>query len=43
MVLADQVRRAVAWVYDNAAHLGMTGTKSISGANPQAGTLPPSR
>src|SRR5207248_1687691 len=22
MVLADQVRRAIAWVYDNAAHLG---------------------
>src|ERR1700736_2727912 len=23
MVLADQVRRAIAWVYDNAAHLGV--------------------
>jgi arylformamidase len=22
MVLADQVRRAIAWVYDNAAYLG---------------------
>ena len=25
MVLADQVRRAIAWVYDNTAHLGRRG------------------
>jgi arylformamidase len=43
MMLADQVRRAIASIYHNAAHLGIDRTESISGANPQAGMSLPSR
>jgi hypothetical protein len=40
MVLADQVRRAVAWVYENAARLASTRTSYMSVVNPLVGILP---
>jgi arylformamidase len=43
MVLADQVRRAIAWVYENAAHLGIDPNQLYIGGNPQAGTSLQSR
>ena len=38
MVLADQVRRAIAWVYRNAERFGINRPSSISAANPRADT-----
>src|ERR1700738_3802892 len=39
MVLADQVRRAVAWVYDNAAHLGIDPNRLYLGGQSSGGHL----
>ena len=43
MVLADQVRRAIAWVYENIAVSAAIRTGFMSAANPRARTLPQSR
>jgi arylformamidase len=39
MVLADQVRRAIAWVYDNAAHLGIDRNQIHIGGQSSGGHL----
>jgi arylformamidase len=39
MVLADQVRRAIAWVYDNAAHLGIDRNQIYIGGQSSGGHL----
>jgi arylformamidase len=39
MVLADQVRRAIAWVYDNAAHLGSDPNQLYVGGQSSGGHL----
>jgi arylformamidase len=39
MVLADQVRRAIAWVYDNAAHLGIDPNQIYIGGQSSGGHL----
>ena len=39
MVLADQVRRAIAWVYDNAAHLGIDPNQLYIGGQSSGGHL----
>ena len=39
MVLADQVRRAIAWVYDNAAHLGIDRNQFYIGGQSSGGHL----
>jgi arylformamidase len=39
MVLADQVRRAIAWVYDNAAHLGVDPNQIFIGGQSSGGHL----
>jgi hypothetical protein len=39
LVLADQVRRAIAWVYDNAAHLGSDPTQLYVGGQSSGGHL----
>jgi arylformamidase len=38
-VLADQVRRAIAWVYDNAAHLGIDRNQIYIGGQSSGGHL----
>lgn len=44
LVLADQVRRAIAWVCDSTGHLGSDPNQLYVGvANPRAGTSPLSR
>jgi arylformamidase len=39
MVLADQVRRAIAWVYDNTAHLGSDPNQLYVGGKSSGGHL----
>ena len=39
MVLADQVRRAIAWVYENAAHLGIDPNQLYIGGQSSGGHL----
>jgi arylformamidase len=39
MVLADRVRRAIAWVYDNAAHLGIDRNQIYIGGQSSGGHL----
>jgi arylformamidase len=39
MVLADQVRRAIAWVYENAAHLGIDPNQIYIGGQSSGGHL----
>jgi arylformamidase len=39
MVLADQVRRAIAWVYENAAHLGSDPSQLYVGGQSSGGHL----
>jgi arylformamidase len=39
MVLADQVRRAIAWVYDHAAHLGVDPNQIFIGGQSSGGHL----
>lgn len=39
MVLADQVRRAIAWVYDNGAHLGIDPNQLYIGGQSSGGHL----